>query len=104
MLILFGDKIRSQTKPFLYLFQLVAAKDPVHVALLGNNAYVYCIFASWRLFSDEADALTIKKTLMTIALNSTKVYKKIAVRAIRLTGKNALARRPPAHSSTMRVA
>ncbi len=30
MLILFGDKIRSQTKPFLYLFQLVAAKDPVH--------------------------------------------------------------------------
>jgi len=29
-LILFGDKIRSQTKPFLYLFQLVAAKDPVH--------------------------------------------------------------------------
>jgi hypothetical protein len=27
---LFGDKIRSQTKPFLYLFQLVAAKDPVH--------------------------------------------------------------------------
>ena len=30
MLILFGDKIRSQTKPFLYLFQLVGAKDPVH--------------------------------------------------------------------------
>lgn len=28
--VLFGDKIRSQTKPFLYLFQLVAAKDPVH--------------------------------------------------------------------------
>ncbi|WP_429169288.1 hypothetical protein, partial [Aeromonas rivipollensis] len=26
-----GDKIRSQSKPFLYLFQLVAAKDPVHV-------------------------------------------------------------------------
>ncbi|MGU5731476.1 hypothetical protein ACV1DR_21665, partial [Aeromonas jandaei] len=25
-----GDKIRSQSKPFLYLFQLVAAKDPVH--------------------------------------------------------------------------
>ncbi|MEH8136668.1 hypothetical protein, partial [Aeromonas veronii] len=24
------DKIRSQTKPFLYLFQLVAAKDPVY--------------------------------------------------------------------------
>jgi len=23
-------KIRSQTKPFLYLFQLVGAKDPVH--------------------------------------------------------------------------
>jgi len=35
-LILFGDKIRSQTKPFLYLFQLVAAKDPVHEALLVN--------------------------------------------------------------------
>jgi len=30
VLVLFGDKIRSQTKPFLYLFQLVAAKDPVH--------------------------------------------------------------------------
>ncbi len=35
MLILFGDKIRSQTKPFLYLFQLVAAKDPVHELMLG---------------------------------------------------------------------
>lgn len=30
MAVLFGDKIRSQSKPFLYLFQLVAAKDPVH--------------------------------------------------------------------------
>ena len=30
--VLFGDKIRSQSKPFLYLFQLVAAKDPVHEA------------------------------------------------------------------------
>ncbi|MFM5305004.1 hypothetical protein ACET9S_19255, partial [Aeromonas caviae] len=30
--VLFGDKIRSQSKPFLYLFQLVAAKDPVHVS------------------------------------------------------------------------
>ncbi|WP_429212365.1 hypothetical protein, partial [Aeromonas veronii] len=29
-----GDKIRSQSKPFLYLFQLVAAKDPVHEVLL----------------------------------------------------------------------
>ncbi|WP_270804311.1 restriction endonuclease subunit S, partial [Aeromonas sp. QDB02] len=28
------DKIRSQSKPFLYLFQLVAAKDPVHDYLL----------------------------------------------------------------------
>ena len=28
--VLFGDKIRSQSKPFLYLFQLVAAKDPEH--------------------------------------------------------------------------
>ena len=53
------------------------------LALLGNNAYVYCIFASWRLFSDEADALTIEKTLMTIALNSTKVYKKIFATMIR---------------------
>ena len=34
MLILFGDKIRSQTKPFLYLFQLVGAKDPVHELLI----------------------------------------------------------------------
>ncbi|MFM5161305.1 hypothetical protein ACEUAT_20455, partial [Aeromonas veronii] len=32
--VLFGDKIRSQSKPFLYLFQLVAAKDPVHECLL----------------------------------------------------------------------
>jgi hypothetical protein len=32
--VLFGDKIRSQSKPFLYLFQLVAAKDPVHEQLL----------------------------------------------------------------------
>ncbi|WP_223934071.1 hypothetical protein, partial [Aeromonas caviae] len=33
--VLFGDKIRSQSKPFLYLFQLVAAKDPVHVWHIG---------------------------------------------------------------------
>ena len=33
--VLFGDKIRSQSKPFLYLFQLVAAKDPVHVGVLA---------------------------------------------------------------------
>ena len=38
MLILFGDKIRSQTKPFIYLYQLVAAKDPVHVRLYGIDA------------------------------------------------------------------
>ena len=42
--VLFGDKIRSQSKPFLYLFQFVAAKDPVHdlglrvlAELLGKN-------------------------------------------------------------------
>lgn len=35
--VLFGDKIRSQSKPFLYLFQLVAAKDPVHEAELANE-------------------------------------------------------------------
>ncbi|MFZ8632692.1 hypothetical protein, partial [Klebsiella quasipneumoniae] len=38
--VLFGDKIRSQSKPFLYLFQLVAAKDPVHEykhALFSNS-------------------------------------------------------------------
>jgi len=35
-LILFGDKIRSQTKPFLYLFQLVGAKDPVHEQLYSS--------------------------------------------------------------------
>ena len=34
MAVLFGDKIRPQSKPFLYLFQLVAAKDPVHDAVL----------------------------------------------------------------------
>ncbi|MFQ2693119.1 hypothetical protein ACK3ZE_20090, partial [Aeromonas caviae] len=31
-----GDKIRSQTKPFLYLFQLVGAKDPVHDQKLSS--------------------------------------------------------------------
>ena len=42
MLILFGDKIRSQTKPFLYLFQLVGAKDPVHeYALLRADKALY---------------------------------------------------------------
>ena len=35
--VLFGDKIRSQSKPFLYLFQLVAAKDPVHVPRLTES-------------------------------------------------------------------
>ncbi|WP_234925181.1 type IV pilin protein, partial [Aeromonas caviae] len=34
--VLFGDKIRSQSKPFLYLFQLVAAKDPVHDTLIAT--------------------------------------------------------------------
>ncbi|MFQ2601227.1 hypothetical protein ACK3Z9_20120, partial [Aeromonas caviae] len=29
------DKIRSQTKPFSYLFQLVAAKDPVYEELIA---------------------------------------------------------------------
>lgn len=37
MAVLFGDKIRSQSKPFLYLFQLVAAKDPVHEARLRQR-------------------------------------------------------------------
>ena len=40
MLILFGDKIRSQSKPFLYLFQLVAAKDPVHVWILPSSMVI----------------------------------------------------------------
>ncbi|MEI4976655.1 hypothetical protein U1437_20645, partial [Aeromonas caviae] len=35
--VLFGDKIRSQSKPFLYLFQLVAAKDPVHEGLYASR-------------------------------------------------------------------
>ena len=35
--VLFGDKIRSQSKPFLYLFQLVAAKDPVHEFDIGMD-------------------------------------------------------------------
>ncbi|MFM5305027.1 hypothetical protein ACET9S_19370, partial [Aeromonas caviae] len=36
--VLFGDKIRSQSKPFLYLFQLVAAKDPVHErSIIGRS-------------------------------------------------------------------
>jgi len=38
--VLFGDKIRSQSKPFLYLFQLVAAKDPVHDAVLACGGVV----------------------------------------------------------------
>lgn len=33
---MFGDKIRSQVKPLSYLFQLVAAKDPVHDGGLLN--------------------------------------------------------------------
>jgi hypothetical protein len=33
--VLFGDKIRSQTKHFSYLFQLVAAKDPVYVCFIA---------------------------------------------------------------------
>ncbi|MGU5640156.1 hypothetical protein ACV1DC_08865, partial [Aeromonas caviae] len=33
-----GDKIRSQSKPFLYLFQLVAAKDPVHESVLCHQS------------------------------------------------------------------
>ncbi|MDX7820052.1 hypothetical protein SJS43_13360, partial [Aeromonas caviae] len=37
VLIMFGDKIRSQTKPFLYLFQLGGAKDPVHDGRLAQR-------------------------------------------------------------------
>ena len=54
--VLFGDKIRSQSKPFLCLFQLVAAKDPVHehplvdgFSVLGQRldvvlGYIFTIF------------------------------------------------------------
>ena len=49
MLILFGDKIRSQTKPFLYLFQLVAAKDPVHEARLAKRNRTFASSANTRL-------------------------------------------------------
>ena len=44
--VLFGDKIRSQSKPFLYLFQLVAAKDPVHVLVYNSTSQI-----SGRIFS-----------------------------------------------------
>ncbi|WP_270809787.1 hypothetical protein, partial [Aeromonas sp. QDB18] len=44
------DKIRSQSKPFLYLFQLVAAKDPVHVAILCSTG----LSPWWRLVQDVA--------------------------------------------------
>lgn len=43
MLILFGDKTRSQTKPFLYLFQLVAAKAPVHERPLTNTRHIVLV-------------------------------------------------------------
>lgn len=45
--VLFGDRIRSQTKPFSYLFQLVAAKDPVyelHLAIIVSVSYCHCPF------------------------------------------------------------
>ncbi|HDZ8894154.1 TPA: hypothetical protein RUX41_000469 [Aeromonas dhakensis] len=41
VLILCGDKIRSQTKIFLYLFQLVVAKEPVHEISLFEATAIY---------------------------------------------------------------
>jgi hypothetical protein len=35
--VLFGDKIRSHTKVFSYLLQLIAAKKPVHKASLDER-------------------------------------------------------------------
>ncbi|MEH8103525.1 hypothetical protein, partial [Aeromonas veronii] len=38
-----GDKIRSQTKPFLYLFQLVGAKDPVHEVRIAERIRTFAL-------------------------------------------------------------
>ncbi|WP_234888739.1 hypothetical protein, partial [Aeromonas caviae] len=56
--VLFGDKIRSQSKPFLYLFQLVAAKDPVHVALLGRRRADPIKARAGKRLTDRPDTLT----------------------------------------------
>ncbi|MGU5668223.1 hypothetical protein ACV1C8_18705, partial [Aeromonas hydrophila] len=52
-----GDKIRSQTKPFLYLFQLVAAKDPVHDPSLDEQTAIATILSD---MDNELQALTQK--------------------------------------------
>ncbi|MCV9384250.1 hypothetical protein OE564_19745, partial [Aeromonas hydrophila] len=72
VLILFGDKIRSQTKPFLYLFQLVAAKDPVHERLHCLPIPLYLRFrqviywsAFYRLFLSQLDAKRWQKWIVS---------------------------------------
>ncbi|MEA9427919.1 hypothetical protein VCX68_15680, partial [Aeromonas caviae] len=81
--VLFGDKIRSQSKPFLYLFQLVAAKDPVHEARLHQGARTRqqagtrppdrCKMVTFSLFisSDEptADFVRTKNAKVEAGLN-----------------------------------
>ncbi|MFM5143225.1 hypothetical protein ACEUA0_12035, partial [Aeromonas veronii] len=56
--VLFGDKIRSQSKPFLYLFQLVAAKDPVHEVRIEKRirtvVYWNCCYPAYLHLSGTA--------------------------------------------------
>ncbi|MFQ2599787.1 hypothetical protein ACK3Z9_12745, partial [Aeromonas caviae] len=43
------DKIRSQTKPFSYLFQLVAAKDPVYEYHQGGINNMNCTAGRYKI-------------------------------------------------------
>ncbi|MBL0538813.1 DUF4917 family protein [Aeromonas caviae] len=54
--VLFGDKIRSQSKPFLYLFQLVAAKDPVHEQVLPSPRDSITIYG-WSIGKQDSHIL-----------------------------------------------
>jgi hypothetical protein len=64
VLILFGDKIRSQTKPFLYLFQLVGAKDPVHDTWLALIGWALSSLYFGNKYFSEAGIQIISATLM----------------------------------------
>ncbi|WP_254052453.1 helix-turn-helix domain-containing protein, partial [Aeromonas caviae] len=67
--VLFGDKIRSQSKPFLYLFQLVAAKDPVHESSITMSYQQLTEGQRYQLSVLRAQGMSILATARAIGVH-----------------------------------
>ncbi|WP_270808850.1 hypothetical protein, partial [Aeromonas sp. QDB50] len=68
------DKIRSQSKPFLYLFQLVAAKDPVHDRFISSSVHQFISSSVHQFISSmshhDGPEMTNKMTTVTRSVPS----------------------------------